>query len=135
MLAEGLDVPDLRPVLGSGDPLLYFTNDSHWTPHGNYLGAGMIAERIKERCLPESVPGTPLDVEFRWLPPEKFIGHELKVRGFSEDGWLNGKFTNPIRQVWVTDSGDTEEVHFGSQVPQPILAVGTSTSFFAPSNR
>ncbi len=134
MLAEGLDVPGLRPVLGSGDPLLYFTNDSHWTPHGNHLAAGLIAERIKERCLPESVPGTPLDVEFRWLPPDNFIGHEQKLLGFSEDGWLNRKFTNPIRQVWVTDSGDKEKVHFGSQEPQPILAVGTSMSFFTASN-
>ncbi len=134
MLAEGLDVPDLRPILGSKDPLLYFTNDSHWTPRGNHLAAGLIAERIKERCLPGPVPGTQLDVEFRWLPPDTFIGQEQKLLGFAEGSWLNGKFTNPIRQVWVVDSKDEDKFHFGSQDPEPILAVGTSMSFLTASN-
>lgn len=128
MLAEGLRVPDLRPVLKPEGEPLYFTNDTHWKPEGCRAAATFMADYLRELLPDGEVPGKPMDVVLREYPPEDFIGYQQRLLGFERGSWLFDKFTNQIRQHGAVLEKDREKFCRGSKQPQPIVLLGTSMS-------
>lgn len=137
LLAEGLDVPDLRPVMrGDGEEILYLTNDTHWQPEGCHRAAQFITEKLLERIPLEDIPGRRLDVEVRRGDPKPFIGYQQRLLGFTEDGWLFNRFTVETREVGAYLKGGDGELLRGALSPRPVVVLGTSMSagpYFGPS--
>jgi len=136
MLAEGLHVPDLRPVLKPEGELMFFTNDNHWTAEGCHRAAGAIADYVKQQLPGGEVPGKPMKVVFRTFPPEDFIGYQQRLLGFQPGSWLSGKFTNQYSRVAAVPNPESPKIRRGSREPQPVVVIGTSFSqgpFFSAS--
>jgi hypothetical protein len=128
MLAENLDVPDLRPALVEGGELRYMRNDEHWQPAGSLAAAKVIARALQTEFGESGPPGPPVDVNWRKLPPKDFRGSLQRLLGFTEGGYLDRRFSEEIVGIRAVDANGRKRAYNGSKEYRPILLVGSSYS-------
>lgn len=125
----GLVVPDLTPLLTepTGEEAYYFKRDHHWTPFGARRTARLVADRIKQMPVYES------------LPKKAFVTRRSGL--IRKDGSLQDavsricgfKYGSQYVDEFRTESAGTGEAAgasalFGDQGLPPITLVGTSNS-------
>lgn len=134
----GLVVPDLGPLLNEPDQkqAYYFKRDHHWTSYGARRTARLVADRVRQ-----------MDV-YQSLPRKAFETHRIGL--IDRDGTLQDAARRICGQAWPTQyvdqawptqyvdeyrteakggvSGGEESALFGEESLPPITLVGTSNS-------
>ncbi|MEE3118327.1 alginate biosynthesis protein AlgX [Marinobacter sp.] len=125
----GLVVPDLGPLLRESerDDAYYFKRDHHWTPYGARRTARIVADRIRQMPV------------FQSLPTQEF---ETRRTGLiRKDGSLQDAARRICGQAWPSQyvdeyrtnpgggiEGDEQSALFGDEGLPSITLVGTSNS-------
>lgn len=125
----GLVVPDMGPLLRESerDDAYYFKRDHHWTPYGARRTARVVADRIRQMPV------------FQSLPTQEF---ETRRTGLiRKDGSLQDAARRICGQAWPPQyvdeyrtnpdggiEGDEQSALFGDEGLPPITLVGTSNS-------
>ncbi|MEM8712323.1 MAG: hypothetical protein AAGG01_15335, partial [Planctomycetota bacterium] len=136
MVAEGLEVPDLRPALTEGGQVRYMRNDEHWKPEGALAAAKVIAKALIGGFGEAGPPGPPVDVMWRQYPAKEFRGYQHRLLKFTEGGYLDQRFIEEIAGIHAVGATNQNKRYDGSKEYRPILLVGTSYSrhpFFGAS--